>query len=154
MRSLIFLLTVNAYRVPNRAKYDAYEPEVSSHDGKCRTLIMRGGGGKGAFEVGALQAITDLMEPIEYAYDVVAGVSIGGLNAGIMASFPRGSERAAAEYLTEYWVENPVIDLWSGIFLNFIRGFWRETLFNTSSFLELYNFAFDDITRFYRAFAV
>lgn len=31
---------------------------------------------------------------------------------------------------------------------------WRETLFDTSDFLELYNHSFDDITRFYRAFAV
>ena len=54
MKNLLFGLAVNAIRVPNRAKYNAYEPEESAHDGKCRALIMRGGGGKGAYEIGAI----------------------------------------------------------------------------------------------------
>ena len=94
------------------------------------------------------------MQPVEYAYDVVAGVSIGGLNAGLFATFPRGQERAAVEYLTEFWVENPVVDLWKSVFLNFIQGLWRETLFDTTDFLALYDASFDDIERFYRAYAV
>lgn len=35
-------------------------------DGKCRALALRGGGTKGAYEVGALKAITSLLDPIEY----------------------------------------------------------------------------------------
>lgn len=98
--------------------------------------------------------MTDYMHPIEYAYDVVGGVSVGGLNAGLLASFPRGQERAAVEYLTEYWVQNPIIELWSSIFLNFIQGLWKEMMFDTSDFINLYNYSFDDITQIYRALVV
>ena len=54
MKNLLFSLAVSAIRVPQRAKYNAYEPDESVHDGKCRALIMRGGGGKGAYEIGAI----------------------------------------------------------------------------------------------------
>jgi NTE family protein len=51
---------------------------------------MRGGGTKGAYEVGALKAMADMLEPIDIAYDVLAGVSIGALNAAMFATFERG----------------------------------------------------------------
>ncbi len=35
-------------------------------DGKCRALALRGGGTKGAYEVGALKAIVKHMDPIDY----------------------------------------------------------------------------------------
>jgi len=37
-----------------------------SADGKCRALALRGGGTKGAYEVGALKAMAALLNPIEY----------------------------------------------------------------------------------------
>lgn len=60
------------------------------HDDKCRVLALRGGGTKGAYEVGALKAMADMLDPIDIAYDVVEGVSIGGMNAGLFATYPRG----------------------------------------------------------------
>jgi NTE family protein len=128
--------------------------EAPPHDDKCRALIMRGGGGKGAFEVGALQAMTDMMHPIDYAYDVVAGVSIGGLNAGMFASFPHGAERAAVNYMTEFWLLNPVIELWESFFLGFIQGLWRDTIYDTSIFVNVYHFVFDDFEEFFRELTV
>lgn len=64
-----------------------------SPDGKCRVLALRGGGTKGAYEVGALKAITKHLKPIDYHYDVVAGVSIGALNAVMLAIEPPGKEK-------------------------------------------------------------
>ena len=56
-------------------------------DGKCRALALRGGGTKGAYEVGALKTMIDMLDPQDVAYDVVVGVSIGGMNAGMFATF-------------------------------------------------------------------
>jgi len=58
-----------------------------SPDGKCRVLVLRGGGVHGAYEVGALQALVEHLEPKEYAYDFISGVSIGALNAGVIAKY-------------------------------------------------------------------
>ena len=63
------------------------EFEVPPKDGKCRGLALRGGGTKGAYEIGALKAFSEAMDPIDYAYDVIVGVSMGGLNAAMLASF-------------------------------------------------------------------
>ena len=54
---------------------------------KCRGLAMEGGGTKGAYEVGALKVMYELMNPIDTAYDVIVGVSIGGINAAIIALY-------------------------------------------------------------------
>ena len=56
---------------------------------------MRGGGTKGAYEVGALKVMSEMLDPIDVAYDVVAGVSVGAINAGIFSSYKRGDEKLA-----------------------------------------------------------
>jgi len=63
---------------------------VAFDDEKCRALALRGGGTKGAYEVGVLRAMIEMLDPLEYAYDVVEGVSVGGLNAGLLASYEKG----------------------------------------------------------------
>jgi predicted acylesterase/phospholipase RssA len=68
-------------------------------DEKCRVLALRGGGNKGAYEVGALKAFITVLDPKEIAYDVVEGVSIGGLNAAGLALYPKGQEKEAVEQL-------------------------------------------------------
>lgn len=37
--------------------------EDSLNDGNCRVLAMRGGGTKGAYEVGALRTMVDMLDP-------------------------------------------------------------------------------------------
>ena len=39
---------------------------AKSADGKCRALALRGGGTKGAYEVGVLKALISQENPIEY----------------------------------------------------------------------------------------
>lgn len=68
-------------------------------DQKCRALALRGGGTKGAYEVGALKAITTLLDPIEYSYDVVVGVSVGAINAAFISLYEIGKEKDAVKEL-------------------------------------------------------
>jgi len=82
-------------------------------DGKCRAVAMRGGGTKGAYEVGALKAMVDTMIPIEYAYDVVVGVSCGAINAAMLAIYERGFEKVAIDFLLKLWGTIPITDFWS-----------------------------------------
>lgn len=66
-----------------------------SADGKCRVLALRGGGVHGSFEVGALKAFIDVLDPSEYRYDYVSGVSIGAINSSILALHDIGNEADA-----------------------------------------------------------
>jgi predicted acylesterase/phospholipase RssA len=47
--------------------------------------------------------LAELLPPEEVAYDVVGGISIGSYNAGVLASFPKGMEKTAANYLSTIW---------------------------------------------------
>ena len=65
-------------------------------------LVLEGGGVKGAYELGALSALTEK----GYSFHAVTGTSIGALNGAVMAS--QGIEK-----LAEYWEEAkycPVFD--------------------------------------------
>ena len=57
----------------------------------------------GAYEVGALKAMSQMLDPIDIAYDVVEGVSIGAFNAAVLAMYPRGEEKAAIQVMIETW---------------------------------------------------
>ena len=63
---------------------------LASKDGKCRALALRGGGAKGAFEVGVLKGMEKYLRPEDYQYDVITGVSIGAVNAAVLSSYPTG----------------------------------------------------------------
>lgn len=80
------------------AKVNALGP-----DGKCRILSLRGGGVHGAWEVGVLQALIDNMPAEEMMYDYVGGVSIGAINASIIASFAPGQEREAIDTMSKVY---------------------------------------------------
>ena len=87
LRLLIFI----AFGVVNSHTNPANYSKIPD-DGKCRVLALRGGGTKGAYEVGALKVMAEMLEPIDIAYDVFAGVSIGALNAAMLSTFERGDE--------------------------------------------------------------
>ena len=61
---------------------------------------MRGGGVHGAFEVGVLRALIDNLPPEEVMYDYIGGVSIGAINASVLASYAPGEEKEALETLS------------------------------------------------------
>jgi predicted acylesterase/phospholipase RssA len=39
--------------------------QLKGADGKCRALALRGGGTKGAYEVGVLKGLVETLDPIE-----------------------------------------------------------------------------------------
>lgn len=89
-------------------------------NGKCRVLAMRGGGIHGAFEVGVLKAFTDTLDPEEYQYDVVSGVSVGALNTGLLSIYKYGEEKEAVAFLEGFYKKNLPQDYWE---------FWPTVVF-------------------------
>ncbi len=59
-------------------------------------LVLQGGGALGSFQAGAYAALSRY----DIRLDWVAGISIGAINAALIAGNPRGERRAA---LTKFW---------------------------------------------------
>lgn len=76
-------------------------------DGKCRALALRGGGSKGAYEIGALKVMIERIGQRETAYDVIEGISAGGMNAATIATFKIGDEKRAVEWMYKMWSHFP-----------------------------------------------
>lgn len=70
---------------------------MKNEGGKMKALVLSGGGSKGAFEVGVLRYLHE-NENVEY--DIIAGVSVGALNAGMLAT---GSMAETLPILEDVW---------------------------------------------------
>lgn len=103
-------------------------------DDKCRALILGGGGPRGAYEAGALQALSEYLPPDEIKYDIISGISIGAMNACFCVGFEQGQERAMALKLVEIWKK---IKKSSDFYSKWFGFFSRGGLFNTE---KLYRF--------------
>ena len=66
-----------------------------------RGLVLAGGGARGAYQVGALKY---LLYELEIPFNVIAGVSVGALNAAVIAQFDVGYEKQAYLALEEIWL--------------------------------------------------
>jgi predicted acylesterase/phospholipase RssA len=66
--------------------------EVSA--GKCHALAFSSGDESAAYQAGALTGLvnSDKLQPGDYAYDSVSGISGGAINAVLLASFAKGQE--------------------------------------------------------------
>lgn len=64
-------------------------------------LVLAGGGVRGAYEVGVLRY---LLHDLEIHFDVIAGVSVGALNAAVLSQFNKGQEKQAYLALESIWL--------------------------------------------------
>jgi NTE family protein len=65
-----------------------------------RALVLSGGGAKGAFQLGA---VDHLVNDRGLDFDVVAGVSVGALNAAVLAQAGPGGVRDGVDQLKRLW---------------------------------------------------
>lgn len=99
-------------------------PDPATQD-RCLILGLRGGGVHGAYEVGALQAFTDLLDPADYRYDFVSGVSVGAINGAMVAMAEKGDERSAVQEMYEMYTSmmlNELYEFWPWFFQPFIKN--------------------------------
>jgi NTE family protein len=109
-----------------------------------RALVMQGGGALGAYEAGVFKALYDkFIEPNNQGFDIVAGVSIGAVNATILVNHAIKKKgwhdsaktlynfwddlSARPEFFNPvswglYWIDNPLSTAWFTY-----QGFFRET---------------------------
>lgn len=90
-----------------------------------RALVLSGGGGLGAYQVGAL---TYMLGDRKLPYDIVVGVSVGSINGAEIAMWPIGEEPAAAESLCELWADLKTSDVMKYRFLQPLCLAWEPSL--------------------------
>src|SRR3977135_2960678 len=102
---------------------DAPIPAPATTPAKAqRVLVLQGGGALGSYQAGAYQALC----PFDFEPEWIAGISIGAINAAIIAGNPR--EKRVGR-LKEFWqtVSSPVS--WNPV----VKGDRARSLFNETS---------------------
>lgn len=66
-----------------------------------RALVLSGGGARGAFQVGVIKRLVEL----GHRWEIVAGVSVGAVNALQLAQYAPAEQALAAAHLEAFWYE-------------------------------------------------
>ncbi|MEH2510802.1 NTE family protein [Nitrobacteraceae bacterium AZCC 1564] len=101
---------------------DIHEPKATRPMEAKRVLVLQGGGALGSYQAGAYQALCH--HDFEPAW--IAGISIGAINAAIIAGNPR--EKRIAR-LKEFWEMASAPVFWSP----FMQGDKARSIFNETS---------------------
>ncbi len=65
-------------------------------------LMLPGGGARGAYQVGVVKALAEILPGPESPFPIIAGVSAGGINAAVLASHAQDLAHGAAR-LERFW---------------------------------------------------
>ena len=87
-------------------------PKEYNPDKKCRILSLSGGGSKGAYEVGVIKTVVDTLSAPDNHYDVVSGVSVGGINTAALSLFGEGEDDEMVQFLMDLWGNLTNRDVW------------------------------------------
>src|SRR5262245_11402459 len=65
-------------------------------------LVLPGGGARGAYQVGVLNGISDLLPDMRNPFPVIVGTSVGAINAAAIACHA-SNYKAAVKRLVDLW---------------------------------------------------
>ena len=102
-----------------------------------RALCLSGGGGLGAYQVGALGFMLGVLKK---QYQIIRGVSVGSVNGAMVAMTPIGKEPEAAAVLDKMWRELRSKDVVSPHFVQPVSLLWNPS---THSFDPLHSLLMD-----------
>jgi len=71
-------------------------------NGPTPALVLPGGGARGAYQVGVLKAVAELLPDRPTPFPIIAGTSAGAINAAVMASHAELFSKGAAR-LEHFW---------------------------------------------------
>lgn len=97
-------------------------------------LVLSGGGVRGAFEAGVIKALAEKGS----TWDIIAGVSVGAINAAFLAQFSKSSQLIGAQELVKLWLSISDKDIKKRWFpFGKLQSLWTGGLYNTSPLLSL-----------------
>lgn len=93
-----------------------------------RALVLSGGGSKGAYQVGALKALSEAGR----SWNSVHGISVGALNASWYAMLKPEDHAGSIDGLMEIWnnvkCSDDIYKPWAPYYINFIMSMWKGSL--------------------------
>lgn len=93
-----------------------------------RALVLSGGGSKGAYQVGALLALTETGK----TWDSVHGISVGSLNAAWIAMHKPEDLAKSMDGLLDIWnnvkKDDHIYKAWAPFYLKYIFSMWKGSL--------------------------
>ena len=105
-----------------------------------RALVLSGGANKGAYQAGVVYCF---LHNLNIHYDILCGVSVGALNASLLATYLRGSERIAAEGLQHVWESIERDDLFVKWPLGLLQAPFKSSVFDSTPLRNLVRKYFD-----------
>lgn len=97
--------------------FDSQVRSAETRPSHRTALVLPGGGARGAYQVGVLQAINEITGGAANPFPVICGTSAGAINAAVMAShaheFGTGVERLEHFWSTMYCARVYRTDAWS-----------------------------------------
>jgi len=113
-----------------------------------RALVLSGGASKGAYQVGVLK---HLMRDLETHYDLICGISVGGINGAWLSMFPKGEEKLCIEQLENLWRNLTTKDIyvsWVNLpgflsYLGFLVAPFKSSIYNSEPVENLLKEKFD-----------
>lgn len=91
-----------------------------------KSLVLTGGGARGAYQIGVLKAISEMNPDFEHPFDVICGTSAGALNAAGLAS-GNSLFRHAIARLEKLWAEISSEKIYRTDFWGLTRRFGQFT---------------------------
>ena len=76
---------------------------AQSADGKCRALVLSGGGANGAWEAGIMWGLTHYGNPEDFYWDVHTGISAGSINTISQIGWAPNETLEATQYISDQW---------------------------------------------------
>jgi len=101
-----------------------------------------------------LWGLVNYGNPQDYEYDVVAGVSIGSINASGLAMHEIGNETEAADFMYKAWEEIRSKDIYRKWPLSFVEGLYLESMYDSSPAYETLKRLLSPFHTYGRAFSL
>src|SRR5690606_29392066 len=84
-------------------------------------LILSGGGARAAYQVGVLQAVSDILPHLHNPFPIICGTSAGAINAAALAAHP-GEFRQSARDLARNWRKLEIEQVYKSGWWSLITG--------------------------------
>jgi predicted acylesterase/phospholipase RssA len=94
-----------------------------------KALVLSGGGSHAAYQVGVLKY---LLGDLKTQYDIICGISAGGINAAYLAQFGKGQEQESIRRLEELWLEIDNSKIWKHRLIKYLPALWKSSVLCTS----------------------
>lgn len=100
-----------------------------------KSLVMSGGGVKGAYAAGALKC---LVQDHNNHYDIICGVSVGALNASFIGMYPQEDDYKSIDDLLDLWSSIDTSKIYKQWFpFGPVHALWKPSVYNSKPLQEL-----------------